>query len=304
MKHVPVMINEVLRFLLHEKSRTIVDGTVGCGGHAAAILKAQDSVRIIGLDRDGDALSEAEQVLAQFTDRVQLMKTNYSEIESALSDTGPVDGILLDLGVSSLQIDTATRGFSYSQSGPLDMRMSQDGASAAELLEHISEDELTRLLRAHGEVDRPRRVARAIAAAVSTGDMRSTDDLKAAVEKAVGAGRATPAFLSRVFQSLRIEVNRELEHIDRFIADVRPVLKPAARIVVLSYHSLEDRRFKTFFARQSRDCLCPPRTPICVCGHQAWLDVLTRRVVKPTAEEIDSNPRSRSARLRAAAVLN
>lgn len=304
MRHIPVMINEVLRFLLHEKTRMIVDGTVGCGGHAAAILKARESVRVIGLDRDGDALREAKAALAPFGDRVQLMKENYSNIDSALSDTGPVDGILLDLGVSSLQIDTAGRGFSYAQIGPLDMRMSQDGASAADLVANISADELVRLLRAHGEVERPRRVARAIVAAASAGEMNTTDDLKAAVEKAVGAGRTTPAFLSRVFQSLRIEVNRELEHIDAFIDNVRPLLKPAARIVVLSYHSLEDRRFKTFFARASRDCLCPPRIPICVCGHKAWLKVLTRRVVKPAATEIEDNSRSRSARLRAAAVLN
>ena len=304
MKHVPVMINEVLQYLLHSDSKVIVDGTVGCGGHAAAILKAHETTRVIGLDRDDDALREAGEVLAPFKDRVQLMKQNYADIDTALSGTGPVDGILLDLGVSSLQIDRAERGFSYSQTGPLDMRMSQDGLSVSQLLASISNEELTRVLRTYGEVQRAGRIARAIRRAVDDDAMHTTDDLKSAVERAVGAGRTTPALLSRVFQGLRIAVNDELDHIDTFLGKVRDVLAPSGRLVVLSYHSLEDRRVKNFIARESSDCVCPPRTPVCVCDHEPWLEVMTRRVVKPSADEINTNSRSRSARLRAAAVIN
>ena len=304
MMHIPVMTEEVLGFLLHDKTQRIVDGTVGCGGHAAAILKANDSVRVIGLDRDDDALREAREVLAPYKDRAQLMKSNYANIDGALAETGRVDGVFVDLGVSSLQIDRADRGFSYSQDGPLDMRMEHDGATAAELLAGMTQQDLVQVLRDYGEVERAGRIARHIRNAADASEMSTTRELKAAVERAVGAGRTTPALLSRVFQSLRIAVNRELEHLDSFLSKLQDCLNPGARIVVLSYHSLEDRRVKKFFSRESKDCVCPPRTPVCVCGHVAWLDVLTRRVVKPSAQEVADNPRSRSARLRAAAVLN
>jgi 16S rRNA (cytosine1402-N4)-methyltransferase len=205
--------------------------------------------------------------------------------------------------VSSLQLDTPVRGFSHGKDGPLDMQMSQDGRTAKMLIESADRAEIATVLKRYGEVADAVRIAKAIRYAVDQDAMNTTRDLANAVDSAM-RGRSTPTLLSKVFQSIRIAVNDELRNLKKFLEVLIGCLNGNARIVVISYHSLEDRMVKTFFKRESKDCLCPPRAPVCVCRHKATLEVLTRRVVKPSAEEVRRNPRARSARLRAARVLS
>lgn len=303
MQHVPVMAGEVVHHLLHDRSRVVLDGTVGYGGHAEAILRASDAVRLIGVDRDPEAIEAAARRLHGFADRVTLVQGHYSDLGPALAGVGMVDGVLLDLGVSSPQIDDARRGFAHGASGPLDMRMGRGGETAAELLARLNADELARLLKNLGEVRQPRRVARAIRAAVERGEMRTTADLRNAVTGALGRG-APPAELSRVFQAVRIAVNAELDHLRRFLDGVLAALRPGGRLVVLSYHSLEDRMVKEFMRDAARECVCPPDVPVCVCGRAPALRLLTRKAVRAGETETRTNPRARSAVLRAAEKLN
>jgi 16S rRNA (cytosine1402-N4)-methyltransferase len=300
MIHTPVMTTEVVRYVVHEQSRLIIDATVGGGGHTAAILIANRSVHVLGIDRDPQALAEADRSLKPFEERVRLMKANYANIDQVVRE--PADGVLADLGVSSLQIDREERGFSYAKDGPLDMRMSRDGETAEALLERSDERELSRMLKHFGEVKGAAKIARAIRAAVARNEMATTSDLRRAVEEAL-RGPAPPALLSKVFQAVRIAVNDELRNLEQFLRRTLRILRKNARIVMISYHSLEDRVVKEHFRRESRQCICPPRAPVCVCGHSATLEVLTRRVVKPSLREVDVNPRARSARLRAARVV-
>jgi 16S rRNA (cytosine1402-N4)-methyltransferase len=211
--------------------------------------------------------------------------------------------VLLDFGVSSLQLDEPSRGFSYLNDGPLDMRMSAEGATAAEFIADISDAELSAILKRYGEVTRPSRIAKRIKRASDRGELSSTLDLKTAVDGALG-GRAAPAVLSKVFQAVRIALNGELENIEKLLGAIRGCVNEDARLVFISYHSLEDRLIKEFLRRESSDCVCPPAAPVCGCGHTASLELLTRRVVKPAPPEIRNNPRARSARLRAASVIN
>jgi 16S rRNA (cytosine1402-N4)-methyltransferase len=303
MEHTPVMVSQVLTFLLHEHSKTILDGTLGAGGHAEAILDSRPAIRLIGIDRDPTALRLAESRLARFGDRVRLSLGVFSDLDAVLRGDGPVDGVLLDLGLSSVQLDDPVRGFSYSADGELDMRMSRSGMTAREWLERAEASEIATVLRRNGDVRRARRVAQAIRAAADAGDMRHTAELRAAVERALGAG-ASPAELSRVFQAIRIHVNDELHMLDRFLETVLGHVNPGGRIVIISYHSLEDRSVKSFFKLQSATCICPPDAPVCTCARSPALRVLTRRVVKPSEEEVAANVRARSARLRAAEVLS
>ncbi len=303
MRHIPVMVEEVARCLLHDRSRVVLDGTVGFGGHAEALLRARPDLRLIGLDRDPAALEAAARRLSAFADRVVLARSLYSELDTALAAVGKVDGVLLDLGVSSPQIDDAVRGFSHGASGPLDMRMGSEGETAAALLARADAGEIARWLREYGEVSRPRRVTRAIRAAVEAGAMTTTADLRKAVESAFGRG-TTPADLSRVFQAVRIAVNGELEGLRRFLDCVlESVAVPHGRLVIVSYHSFEDRMVKQFLRDAASACVCPPAIPMCVCGRVPRVRELTRRPLRPGAEELRVNPRARSARLRAAETL-
>ncbi|MDH3198566.1 MAG: 16S rRNA (cytosine(1402)-N(4))-methyltransferase RsmH [Candidatus Krumholzibacteria bacterium] len=299
MPHVPVMVGEVVHRLTREGARLIVDGTVGAGGHAEAILDAAPGAMLLGIDRDPEALALAESRLARFGDRVALVRGSFADLGAALGGRGRAHGILIDLGVSSLQIDRAERGFSYKADAPLDMRMGQEGETAASLLSRTDIDGLAGLLRRYGEVRAARRVAAAVRRACAEGRMATTGDLRRAVASVYGA-RTTPAELSRVFQAVRIATNGELDALAAFLGAVAEWLEDGARLVVIAYHSLEDRMVKTFLRDASAACVCPPEAPICVCGVQPSFRLLARRAVKASPEEIAANPRARSARLRCA----
>jgi 16S rRNA (cytosine1402-N4)-methyltransferase len=305
MVHIPVMVDEVVQLLLHPHDRVIIDATIGDGGHAEALLEADQTLKIIGIDRDENSLEVARKRLIKFSDRIVFHRGSYSGLGSILESLDvaeKVDGALLDLGVSSSQLDDPKRGFGYASEGPLDMRMESSTQTAKETIAAMSLEDLSKVIKKYGEVKRARRIARSIKAAQAKGGLETTLDLKRAVEAALGA-EAGPATMSKVFQSIRIVVNRELENLKIFLEDILKYLNQHARLVFISYHSLEDREIKHFLKRESKACLCPPGTPVCVCNHEPRLRLLTRRALKPSKEEIASNPRARSARLRAAQVL-
>jgi len=305
--HDPVMVAEVMDLLAPGPDKTVLDGTLGGGGHSEALLRGGLG-RLIGLDRDDEALARAGERLAAFGDRAVIRKSDFAEMGAALDGLGieTVDGILLDLGVSRHQLTAGHRGFSLRQDGPLDMRMDPAaGETAAELLARLSEREIADLLFSLGEEPASRRIAREIAARRKAGQpARTTAELRAAVEKAAGTGRPGhihPA--TRTFMALRIAVNDELGRLDRALAEIPGRLKPGGRAVVISYHSLEDRRVKTSFAGEAKGCDCPPQFPVCVCGKKPRLKLLTRKAAVPTPAEVETNPAARSAKLRAAERL-
>ncbi len=302
--HTPVLYQEVLQALQPRPGGRYIDGTIGAGGHAAGVLEASapDGL-LLGLDRDPEALRTAAGRLEPFQGRVFLRHASFAEMGRHAADLGwgRVDGVLLDLGLSSLQLDEPTRGFAFSHDGPLDMRFdpSQPG-TAADLVNELSEAELADLLYRFGEERQSRRIARAI---VRARPLRTTQELARVVARAVGGrkGRRHPA--TRTFQALRIAVNEELMALERGLEQAVALLAPGGRIAVISFHSLEDRIVKEVFRREARDCLCPPRQPQCTCRHQARLKLVTRKPLRPTEAEVQANPRARSARLRVAERL-
>ncbi len=300
--HKPVLLDEALEFLAPRSGGNYLDATLGGGGHAEAILRAKEATQVLGVDRDPDALSYARVRLEDFADRVNLVVGDYAR-SGELFDLGEgtLSGVLVDLGVSSHQIDTLERGFSFRAGAPLDMRMggpSADSQSAADLLNELSRDELAVIFRHYGELRRAKRLATAIVERREAEPFKVSDDLSEVVE-AVWGRPAPPSDLARVFQALRIAVNREIESLERALPLFRDLLKPQGRLVVISYHSLEDRPVKRAFREWSRDCVCPPEIPVCRCRGRALGHVLTRRPIRPTEEEVARNPRSRSACLRA-----
>lgn len=303
--HEPVMRADVVRLLLPEPrpGLRLIDLTVGLGGHAEALLEAAPpDAQLIGLDRDPNALERAGARLERFGSRVRLVQSPFSGMSDAMDRSGwtEVDGVLADLGVSSLQLDDGQRGFSFQSDAPLDMRMDPtQGESAAALLARLDERELGVLIRELGEEPAARRIARSIKRADEL--PTTTGALRAAVHRAVGPRRGRrnldPSTLT--FQALRIAVNAELAELDAILVQLPERLAKHGRAVVLSYHSLEDRRVKRTFALWAKACVCPPELPICQCGGRARARALTRRVATPSEEEIARNPRARSARLRA-----
>jgi 16S rRNA (cytosine1402-N4)-methyltransferase len=302
MVHTPVMVTEVLHYLLHEGSDLILDATVGCGGHTEAILASRKSLSVLCFDRDAHAVETAKARLKAYGERVFFYQGLFTDLENALLSRGNVDGVLVDHGLSSLQLEDPHRGFSYLHEGPLDMKMGGGGLTARELIQTASEAKLAAIFERFGELRRPRKIARSLKAAAGRGEMHTTKDLAKTVE-AVFGGRVHPGTLSRIFQSLRIAVNDELDVLEEFLVKILKFVKENGRLVFISYHSLEDRMVKEFFKRESATCVCPPETPLCVCGRKPALEILTRKVIKTSQEEIAQNPRSRSARLRAARVL-
>jgi 16S rRNA (cytosine1402-N4)-methyltransferase len=296
--HVPVMVAEAVEWLRPRPGALLVDATVGMGGHAAALVAAAPGARLLGLDRDPAALVAARARLAEAGERIVLRQAHFAELPEVLAELGwdGVDAVLLDLGLSSLQLADAARGFSFQADGPLDMRM--DPAmplTAAEVVNEWPERELARVVAAYGEEPRARAVARAIARARPLG---TTRQLAQVVSGVLGGGWHGLHPATRTFQAIRIVVNDELGGLERFLADGWAVLRPRGRLAVLAYHSLEDRLVKEAFRRWAADCLCPPRVPRCTCGWSAKVRLLTRRPLRPTASEIARNPRARSARLR------
>lgn len=304
------MPKEVLAYLAPQAGEIYLDGTVGGGGHARLILEASaPDGRLIGLDRDPAALKKAGEVLAPFGDRAVLRHGNFSQASQILQSLGVdrVDGILLDLGVSSHQLDAVERGFSFRADAPLDMRMDTTGGqTAADVLASASAEELTRIFREYGEERWAGRIARRIVTIRTDRPLRTTGELADLVRDTVPGGhkpaRIHPA--TRVFQALRIYVNGELEHVAEGISRGLDLLKTGGRMVVISFHSLEDRIVKQFFQQQAKRCVCPPQLPYCNCDHKANLEVLTRKAVRASEEEVADNPRARSAVLRAARRLD
>jgi 16S rRNA (cytosine1402-N4)-methyltransferase len=297
-------MEEVVRNLAVQPGGRYVDCTVGSGGHAEAILgAASPGGLLLGLDADPKALERAESRLSLFGDSARLVAANFRDLRDVAKKHNfvPVHGVLLDLGVSSDQLADGKRGFSFQVEAPLDMRFSPSQIlTAAEIVNGYKERELADLIFRYGEDHLSRRIARAIVAARP---LRTTTELAAVVAKVAGRSRRIhPA--TRTFQALRIAVNDELEALAAGLEQAREILGVGGRLVAISFHSLEDRLVKQFIQRESRDCVCPPESPACACGHRATLRMLTRRAVRPEETEVAANPRSRSARLRAAEKLD
>jgi 16S rRNA (cytosine1402-N4)-methyltransferase len=296
--HEPVMVAEVLEYLRPERGGLYFDGTLGGGGHAAALLGMSAAARVIGVDQDAEALEVAGRRLAPYGERAKLVRANFADAAESLAE--PLSGALLDLGVSSHQIDEAARGFSFRAGTALDMRMAVEAsrATAAELLNELSESDLADVFYRYGEERRSRRLASLVVRRRTSAPFATSDDLNAVLDAFYGP-RITVQDRARIYQALRIAVNDELGVLERALEALRERLEPAGVFVVLSYHSLEDRLVKDAFREWSRSCVCPPRLPVCRCRGGALGEVLTRKPVMAGAAEVAANTRSRSARLRA-----
>jgi len=308
--HIPVLLEEVIRELQPRPGGSYIDGTVGAGGHSEAILARAGGARLLGLDVDTTALDIVRERLAPYVEsgQVRLVQSNFERLDEVATAEGfpQVDGVLLDLGVSSMQLDRPERGFSFRAEGPLDMRLdASDGETAADLVNTLPEEELANLIYKYGEERASRRIARRIVEAREKGPITTTSHLEAVVYGALGgkaAGRTRnpihPA--TKTFQALRIAVNRELEVLEKGLAAAVRVLKPGGRLAVISFHSLEDRIVKLFIRQEQKGCGCPPEYPACVCGRTPTLKAVNNKPLEASAEEARRNPRSRSAKLRIA----
>ncbi|MDX9992260.1 MAG: 16S rRNA (cytosine(1402)-N(4))-methyltransferase RsmH [Anaerolineales bacterium] len=296
--HLSVLYQDIIHALRPRAAGRYIDGTLGAGGHAAGILEASaPDGELLGLDLDLQALAIARQRLAGFGDRAHIVHASYLEMAEQAKKLGwpQVDGILLDLGVSSMQLDNAERGFSFLQDGPLDMRFDPTlGSSAADLVNALSESDLAEIIFRYGEERLSRKIAHII---VQNRPFTTTRPLADLLLKSIGKReRIHPA--TRTFQALRIVVNGELETVERVLPLALEMLSPGGRLAVIAFHSLEDRIVKTYFRRESRDCLCPPRQPVCTCQHRATLSEVNRKPIEASSEEIHANSRARSAKLR------
>lgn len=304
-QHLPVLVDETLELLAARRGGLFVDATLGLGGHAEALLRASADVRLVGIDRDPEALERAAERLAPFGERVRFAHANFHHLETALAELGirgGLSGVLADLGVSSMQLDTPERGFSFRFDAPLDMRMGLAEQTAADLLNEVTEGELEDIIRDYGEENQARRIARAIVSARAEGPIETTGQLKRLIERAKGSrpgdreGRVDPA--TRVFQALRIAVNQELAGLEGFIQQAIDMLEDDGRLVIISYHSLEDRIVKHGLRDRAKGEV--DRVTGRARAETQLIEVLTRKPVRPSDDEVARNPRSRSARLRAA----
>jgi 16S rRNA (cytosine1402-N4)-methyltransferase len=303
--HVPALLDEVIVGLQVRRGGYFVDCTVGLGGHAAAILeKISPSGRLLGIDADPEAIKISQDKLSDYGEAVTLVNDNFINLEDICEryHFHPVDGILFDLGVSSLQLDTAERGFSFHLDAPLNMRFDpKQGLTASDIVNSFSEQELAKLIERYGEERHSRRIAQHI---VQNRPIATTVELACLVEQVLGGKRAKIHPATRTFMALRIAVNSELQNLELALNQTLNLLRPGGRLTVISYHSLEDRIVKQFMRYAASSCICPPGTVICRCGHVPTLKLISRKVIKPTSLEIESNPRSRSAKLRIAERLN
>ncbi len=303
--HAPIMVEEVLSLLAPERGGIFVDGTLGGGGHAEAVLKKlPPSGRLYGIDRDGEAIAEATKRLSLFGERFRALRGNFFDMTTLLKEQGvdKVDGILMDLGVSSHQLDAAERGFSYHNEAPLDMRMDDTAAfSAYDVVNAYPAERLATILREYGEERYAMRIANAIERARQKAPIASTTELADIVKAATPAQNRWegqhPA--RRAFQAIRIEVNGELEGLEKALADAVELLNPGGRLCVITFHSLEDRIAKQTFKALENPCTCPPKAPICTCNKEPVVRILTKKPVIAGEEELKDNARSRSAKLRA-----
>ena len=301
MQHIPVLYQAVLDLLKPVPGGLYIDGTLGSGGHTRGLLidSSPDGL-VAGFDRDPQALKLAKNNLAEFGERVIFIKDSYQNFQSHLNNLNwhSVDGILLDLGVSSMQLDTSERGFSFREDGPLDMRFDPDQAfTAADLVNESTRDELADIIYSYGEEKQARKIADAI---IANRPLVRTKDLAKIVKKVARNPKSKIHPATRTFQALRIAVNQELDDLASFLPRALDSLNTGGRLAIIAFHSLEDRIVKQFFRMESKDCICPPEVPVCVCGHKARLKELTRRPIRPEEDEIDLNPRARSAKLRVA----
>lgn len=304
-EHTPVLYQNVLTALPIHAAGRYIDGTVGAGGHATGILKASSPEGLLlGLDRDPHALQVAGKKLTQYRERVFLHQASYEDMQVHAQEIGweGVDGILLDLGLSSMQLDDPQRGFSFQREGTLDMRFDPDTEqSAYHLVNELDVEALADIIWRYGEESRSRRIARAIEQARP---LNTTTELAKVVSKSAGRSRRGLHPATKTFQALRIAVNDELDALEHGLEAGCKLLNPGGRFVVISFHSLEDRIVKRYFRRESKDCICPVEAPICVCDHKARLRVITTKPIRPDEVEIQSNPRSRSAKMRVAERLS
>ena len=299
--HVSVLLDEALQYLAVQPGGRYVDCTLGAGGHARAIMHASaPGGLLLGIDADPHAVEFAKDTLNEYTDSVQLVNANFRELKMTAGRANfiPVHGVLFDLGISSMQLAQADRGFSFQSEAPLDMRFSEkQSMSAADIVNDFREEELANLIWEFGEERFSRRIARAI---VTARPLATTTQLANVISRAQPDRHSRIHPATRTFQALRIAVNDELSSLTSALEQARDILGEGGRLVVISFHSLEDRIVKQFMQRESRDCVCPPEQPSCTCNHVATLRILTKRPVTPSADEAARNPRSRSARLRAA----
>jgi 16S rRNA (cytosine1402-N4)-methyltransferase len=303
-QHTPVLYQHVLAGLNMQTGERYIDGTVGAGGHAFGILEGSaPGGELLGIDRDPEALAIAGKRLEAFRNRVHLVHGSYASMVEIAGGIGwkSVHGVLLDLGLSSMQLGNPERGFSFRMEGPIDMRFDPTQATtASQIVNQASEDELADVLWRYGEVRKSRRIAREIIAARP---LDSTLDLADVLKRVAPTRKRKIDPATQVFQALRIAVNDELGQLTQGLDAMLDLLEGGGRLVVISFHSLEDRIVKRFITRESRDCICPPEQPVCTCGHQAVLEPVTKKPIRPDEEEISRNPRARSARLRIAQIL-
>jgi len=295
--HIPVLLNEVVDALQVKTDGHYVDCTLGAGGHSAAILERGG--RVLGIDIDPHAVDVARNKLSSYGDRANLINDSFENLEIICSQMNfsPVNGVLFDLGMSSLQISSPERGFSFQSEGPLKMCFNPSEELTAEIIVNdYPEDEIARIIKHYGEEPKSKAIAKAI---VSNRPICTTTELSSIVSKVVGFhGRIHPA--TKTFQAIRIAVNRELERIKSALKQVVNILIVGGRLVIISFHSLEDRLVKDFMRMESQECICPPRTPICICNHHARFKLITKKVVVPSSAEVEVNPLSRSAKMRVA----
>ncbi len=296
--HTPVMVEEILGFMKVRQGGRYVDCTLGDGGHSEAILKQGGTV--IGIDRDDEAIEFASRRLLAFGERFTAHRARFSNLAEVVDiDVGRIDGVVMDLGVSSRMLDDSTKGFSFMRNGPLSMNMGLSESSAFEVINRKGADELSGIFRRYGEERHARRIAGAIVEARSSHPIETTGELADIVERVVG-GAAPQKSKARIFQAVRMYVNEEIEELQAGLAGAVQVMRQCGRMCVLSYHSLEDRETKHFMKNLANPCICPPDLPVCKCGRVPELKIITKRAVKPSEREMSENPRAKSARLRVA----
>jgi len=303
--HKTVLLDEAVRLLHIKPDGIYLDGTLGGGGHSEAILEQLTTGTLIGVDQDTDALAAASKRLERFGERFVPVHSNFSDVKNVLKDLelDGIDGAILDLGVSSYQLDEGERGFSYMQDGPLDMRMDRTRTlSAAVVLNDYSEDHIYKIIRDYGEEKWAKRIAAFIVASRAEKPIETTEELVRIIKQAVPAKARQdgPHPAKRTFQAIRIEVNNELGVLETALADFVQCMNPGGRLGIITFHSLEDRIVKQTFREMARSCVCPPELPVCMCNTVPLVRVITRKAIEPSALEVEENPRARSARLRGA----